>query len=114
MFAQLSSASETLKPSSKAKSINAGEDEQYCASMQNMSMEILSRLQELACDITLATFSMQGIEIGFDVFSTRTYPGKYVAFPKDGRKFNLSIGSIAEIEKMLYIPSIPPLRQRCP
>ena len=47
-FPQFSSVSEDLKPSSKAKFTSAGEDEQCWASMQNMSMETLSRLQELA------------------------------------------------------------------
>ena len=83
MFAQLSSVSETLKPSHAVKSNNAGEGEQYCASMQSMFIEILSRLQELACDTRLASLGKQSIDIGFDIFNTRIYLGKQFALSED-------------------------------
>ena len=82
--------SETLRPNSEIKSKNAVEDEQCCASMQNMSIDILSRLHELACDIALMFFSKPGMKVGSDAANTRICPGKPLEVPKYHREVNIA------------------------
>ena len=60
--------------------MNGGKVEQYWAIMRNISRDIFSRLQESACDMMLATLSMQGAELGVISIGIKISLGKNVSF----------------------------------
>ena len=100
--------SETLRPNPEIKSINAVDDEQCCASMQNMSIDILRRLHELACDIALIFFSKPGMKVGFDAANTKICPRK----PLEDPKYHLEVNVAADqqLHGSPYIRSVPQTR----
>ena len=60
--------------------------------MQNMSMDILSRLHELACDIALESFSKSGVKVRFDAADTKTCPG----MPSEDPKYDQGVNFAAD------------------